>query len=190
MSDKKRSIGVTIFAVLIILSTAVTLLYALTPGYIKTILGCYLKPYGIIFYILAIVLSLFEITAGINILRLKDWARKSLIILTIIYIGLLFLMPFAENKEFIRSQEKSIGQSLDMQNMKEKAMAKFNEEIKKYPPEHQETLMANYEKILENAPRVGRLISVALFNAVFFIWYLITLFFFTRHKVKEQFKFQ
>lgn len=190
MSDKKRSIGVTIFAVLIILSTALALLYTLNPKCIKLHLESFLKPYGIILYILIVVLSLFEITLGINILRLKEWARRFLVKLMIFYIGLQFLMPIAENKEFIRSQEKSAGQLLEMQEYKEKAMASFEEDIKKYPPEKQETLKQTYSKVLENAPRIGRLIIVSILNVIFFLWYLTIIFFFTRPKVKEQFKFQ
>jgi hypothetical protein len=186
--ENKRSIGVTIFAILIIVPTVLVTAYSLTPKAIAVALEYYLKPYGIIFYISGIILSLFEIIIGINILRLKQWARKSLIILMIVYIGYLFLTPLFKNKEFVRLQEKSIAQSEKMRKSDEKAMAGFEEKIKNLPPEQQEAARLKFRKFLETTPRVAILVATVIMYGIFFLWYLLLIFFFTRPKIKEQFR--
>lgn len=70
-----RSKGVTIFGGLIIATCLLSLFLILNP---RPYLDMYIKPFGIVLYILGVIFTLLEIALGWNILKLKEWARKYL----------------------------------------------------------------------------------------------------------------
>lgn len=108
--EKKRSVGVTVFGILLILGWLLYLPYLFDPN--KAI-AAFVKPVGAIFYVLSVPLAVLELVLAINILRLKEWARKYLVVLTYIYIVLTILMPFAENKEYKQAQLEQFRNTLE-----------------------------------------------------------------------------
>lgn len=186
---RKRSIGVTIFGVLIII---LTILFSqpLLKGP-RPLIEFYIRPFGIIIFYSGIIFSLFEVILGINILRLKEWARKYLIILMLFFAATVFLSPFIINKQRWNFAEGTFIQKLEeSQNYKEKIArekAKFEKKISSYPLEKQKLLRDNYDMAVRATPRIVYYILNLIQSLVFLLWYLVVIFFFTRRKVKAQF---
>jgi len=162
-----------------------------------------IRPFGIVLYIMGIVFNLFEIILCVNILRLKEWARKYTITLNIAYIVLVFAMPLVEGKSCYLSFEQIAEQRQSQLTPEqkryveesrifkkewiEKQEERFEESIKKYPPERQEFMRGVHSELQKSSPNV--LIFIVIFlQVIFLFWYLLVIFFFTRPKVKEQFK--
>lgn len=78
--EKKRSIGVTLFGILFIIG-----------GLHGTIRGLNMKDW---FTFYSLISSIFLLILGVNILRLKEWARKGIIYYLVITTLLgIFLLP-------------------------------------------------------------------------------------------------
>ncbi len=186
---RKRSIGVTIFGLLIIV---LTILFSqpLLRGP-RPLMEFYMRPFGIIIFYSGIAFLLFEVILGINILRLKEWARKYLIMLMLFFAATVFLSPFIINKQRWNFAEGTFAQSLEeSQNYKEKVAqekAKFEKKISSYPLEKQKLLGDNYDMAVRTTPRIVYYILYLIQSLAFLLWYLIVIFFFTRRKVKAQF---
>ncbi|GEM_PF-3225884 len=95
--EKKRSIGVAILGILTILGGLVCLPLLFDS---KPFVDFYVKPFGMILFVLSIPLSIMEIVLGWNILKLKEWSRKYLVILSVAYAVSIFLLPYVENKNY------------------------------------------------------------------------------------------
>ena len=95
--NRKRSIGVTIFGVLTILSGLIAIPFLFDP---KTIIEPFIKPFGMLIYLLSIPLAVIDIVLGAHVLKLKEWARRYLLILTAVYVVSIFLIPLIEDKNY------------------------------------------------------------------------------------------
>ncbi len=182
---QKRSTGITILGALIIISCLALLFLAVNP---KPYLELYVKPLGIFLYALAIVFTLFEIILGINILLLKEWARKFIVILNAAYIVFLCLTPLMQNDRFLTYYEQRYRQRLQLvlseQKIRmEKIPLKGQGGIKKYIAVPLETQFI----INDNALKKAVTQAIFIIYIIFLSWYLFMLFFFTRAKVKQQF---
>jgi len=92
LMEKKRSVGVTILCVTIIFISFLELIFPfLNP---KHHFSINISKLGLVLLIAYCSLELLAIILAVNILRLKEWARKSLIIMIVANIGLLFLTTF------------------------------------------------------------------------------------------------
>ena len=194
MSKIDRSIGVMVFGFLIITTCILSILPLLNP---KHLFAAYIKPFGMILYITAIAVTVFEIILGFNILKLNEWARKYLIILNIFYLVSIFVVPVFEDKNYNLSLEQSLGRgykrgqqqlTLEEKRRAEEYNIKMEEKIKRYPPEQQERTRQVQAEVQANLPKIMDKIVKLFFNGLFFLWYVLIIFFFTRPKVKEQFK--
>jgi len=188
--ERKRSMGVTTFGVLIIATCLLSLVLAFNP---KPYFEIYIKPYGVALYISLIVFTLLELILGFNILKLKEWARRYIVIFNIIYLGLLFVTPLMENPNFYLSQEQRFKQrqqqyTPEQKRRIEEANVKSKERISKYPPEQQERLRQMQSEVQENIPIIIMRVTKLFLYGISLLWYSLLIFFFTRPKVKEQFK--
>ncbi len=153
-----RSKGVTILGCLCIIYGIIDLLNLQNLQSLQTKFEFYTKTFGIVSYILDTITSAVLIILGIYLLKLKEWARKSLIILNVFFILQLFLIPLFENKEY---------QNSIMENLA--ATSHWSLEEREKSREYIEKL-----KVLYYGPN--------------FLWFCIIIFFLTRAKVKEQFQ--
>ena len=81
--DKKRSIGVTIFGILTIAGGLISVFSFFDS---KSFLTMFIRPWGMILYVLLFPLAVLEIILGVNIFKLKEWAREYLVVLSVFYI--------------------------------------------------------------------------------------------------------
>lgn len=94
---RKRSIGVTILGVLTILFALLGIPTLFDP---KGFIASFIKPFGIILYLTSFPLVILEIVLGVGVLRLQEWARKYLLILTVVYAVSIFFLPMMEDKNY------------------------------------------------------------------------------------------
>lgn len=110
------------------------------------------------------LVSILSIIGGIYLLRLKNWARW--LVLIICFAGIIdtiWTSPIILNKSAIEQKQEEL--------------------IKKYKPEHQKEVRKQMEYMDKTLPFVNYFTVV-----IFIILYLCPIIFFTRPKVKEQFK--
>ena len=94
--QKKRTAGVIAFGVVTILLPFLSL-----AGIdIKEPFIMYREPWGSNLYLASMPMAIYEITLGVSILRLQDWARRSLLVLSSIYLALTAALPFVARDSF------------------------------------------------------------------------------------------
>ncbi len=170
---KTRSIGIVFFAISLIGLSVLRLLFtgSISSGFSQII------PEFALFLIVAysIIFNILYLIGAVNILKLRNWARKLLITLTVIQIVYMLAVSIPlSNKsiEFMR-------QSPDSQERIWKGYESIPEKLrldKDITKERYATLV--FKKIYQAANAV-RVISI--------VYLLIVVFFFTRPRVKEQF---
>jgi len=157
--ENKKSIGIKIFACFIIISSVCVLWNVLglakSEGVVENL---FTKPYAYLSTPFAILSTILFIILGINILRLKDWSRKSLISLAIICIVFNAAGFFLKNKEFKKFDKE--GEAI----------------MQKWTPQERQAA----EHILD-----GYAVGTEFGSLAYF---LLVAIFFTRPKIKEQFK--
>jgi len=167
--EKKRLVGVTIFAVLFIIGGLLSLLSALDiKSYLRDFrMGILTFP----LYALTVAVPVSSVIAGIFLFKLKPWVRKLVIIMTIANIILMlnFLkLPSTMNasmeRDFAR-QEENIQSQLKPE-LQQKALEQL--------------------KIDRQLGKKAVMIIVAILFSLSLAWNLIVLFYFTRPRVKEQ----
>ncbi len=165
------------------------------PAYsnMKPYLAAYISPFGLIFYSFGFIACLLQLTLAINILLLKEWARRYLLILLVIYVGVIFFNRFAYNKNYWQSVEENLKTKYSLANTREQEIildtrAKFEVKIKKYPPEQQEKIKQIYQEWEKDFP-VIIFKSIKLVSSVTSLfWYLLIIYYFSHPDVKKQFK--
>lgn len=186
----KSTFGLKAFATAIIAFNITSL-----PAYsnMKPYLAAYINPFGIIFYSFGFIASFLQITLAFNILLLKEWARRCLLILLVIYAGVIFFNRFAYNKNYWQNVEENLKTKYSQANEEEKKIildtrAKLEIKIKKYPPEQQEKIKLIYQEWEKDFPviifRSIRLVS----SITSLFWYLLIIYYFSHPEVKKQFK--
>jgi len=165
--DKKRSKGVTFWGWIYIISGIGGIWQALHyyPQFIKS--------YGFSLLICSVAISIAYLISGFCVLKLNDAARKAVIALGILSI-LLIPIYFKPMFKFAYSQD-----------FYSKAKQRIVEQTK---PEYQQKAL----KELEKTQGVAKMLPFILITIIFLVPYLILeiipIYFFTRYKVKEQFK--
>lgn len=165
---KKPSIGVIIFGWIVII-TAVFSAFSLfdMDGFLRN----FREPWGMIFYVTSFPLLVLELVLAIQVLRLQEWARKWLVILTIAYAVIMIITPFTINEDLMIEE---------MRRGFEQAMS---ESAGTMTPEQQ----ASIAQVQDRLPVVVTRLTIWGFTLAYLIYYLILIFFFTRPKVKAQF---
>ena len=164
--EKKRSKGVTFWGWVFIIFGIIGILGTIKPQ--QTI-----KLYGMGFFLFGVVLSAANLITGIFVLKLNEIARKAVIFLGLISI---ILIPFwfspvlkgSLNEDYVAKKRQYI--------------------IEKVKPEYQQRALVDLEKINESTKRILPTIIIVLFGVPILILELLPIIFFTRPKVKEQFK--
>lgn len=162
---KKRSKGVTFWGWVFIIFNIIGLLGVINPAY--------QKYYGVGILIIGIVSCVAYLICGIYILKLNEYARKAAIFLGIISV---FSMPLL----FKPVLNIPISEDYDA-----KAKQRITEQLK---PEYQQKALENLEKSKELFRKALPIIFIVIFGVPCLIFELIPIYFFTRPKVKEQFK--
>jgi len=176
--DNKRSKGVTILGWMVLLSNAFVLFGSFNQ---MLYLESTIRPLGTFFYFCPIFFALLAFVLTIYILQLKDWARKYFVILNTFLIVWLLISPLMMGKDCYMPIDKYVKQN--QQHLTPEQMNNY-EKFKIILAEKTKRLTIHEKaKIQESTPKV---VNVFLF--IFLLWYLLLIYFFTRPKVKEQFK--
>lgn len=186
----KSTFGLKAFAAAIIAFNVMSI-----PAYsnIKPYLAAYINPFGMIFYSFGLIASLLQITLAVNILLLKEWTRRFLLILMIIYVAVIFFNRFAYDKNYWQTVEDNLRAKYSQTTGEEKKIIsdtreKMEIKIKKYPTEQQEKIRQIYQEWEKDFPviifRGIKLIS----SITSLFWYLLIIYYFSRPDVKKQFK--
>lgn len=183
---KKRSTGILVFGILLIIYFISIGLLILDPD---SILDAYSNPQGIIFYILFIICVIIGLVCGIKILQLKEWARKCIVIIMLFNIVIAPIEYFSRNKEYFDSLYKLDRQQLEKEI--ERGFKRRNIDINKLPSDKQQLFRNKLDVEVEvTINRVNKILKVLfyLIQIGTLLWFLLIIYFFTRSKVKEQFE--
>jgi len=164
--EKKRSKGVTIFGWVFIVFGIIGLLSMLDPQELS-------QFYGTPLFIFSMLASLATFLCGIFLLKLTPIARKIAILLGI--LGIISI-PFYL-KPAIASFDPD--EYLDIQRQR------ILEQIR---PEHQQKALEDLEMGMEIGEKVVPVIVIVMFGIPLLLLESLPIIFFTRPKVKEQFK--
>jgi len=168
----KRSLGVTTVATLIILLSVARLLGTGSIG-----AGFSFLPKSILMIIISysILSNIGSVVAAVNIYRLKEWARKAIIILVAVQIIYMFFVSIplsSKSIEELRTAPESKEQLLDgFYTIPEEVRAEKNITEEGYI-----TLVFQRIYLFLN---IARVVSI--------VYLLLIIFFFTRPEVKKQF---
>jgi hypothetical protein len=186
---KPSPVGIKILGISIVASNLLFLSLALNP---KSYFELFVRPFGAILFTLSIVFTLFEVILGINILLLKDWARKYIVALNIAYLGFLFLTPFIQSNDSLLLYEQNFKQRVQQVSMRQQII--FQQPVMQRKGlarginTPQESMPVSLQPIIsDNVVRLAIIEAMALVYMFFLFWYLLIIFFFTRPKVKGQF---
>ena len=197
-SRVKRSIGVSIMGWLMIILAAIQLQQSFDfAGLMQVYNTVYPKPLGIIYYSLTIPLLFAEIILGINILNLKEWARKGVLLLIVIYLLITLSMSFTVNKnygDYIRrtySELQSLTRKLKWEFHKKKI--EYEKRLVLATEAEKRAITENYRRetwmhlLTQYLTEFYMWLNITVLMIKFFLWYVIAAIFFTRTKVKDQF---
>jgi hypothetical protein len=164
--ERKRSKGVTFWGWAFIILSIIGLLGAIRPRSESYI-------YGIGLQLFSVISSVAYLICGIFILKLNEIARKAAIILGIISIISIpfYLAPLTKkaiSEDTYISQKKII--------------------VEQIKPEHQQKALEDLARNREMANKIVPIVIIILSGIPALIFELIPIIFFTRAKVKEQFK--
>jgi len=187
--EKTSSAGVKVLGSSIIITNLLFLSLALNP---KSYFELFISPFGSILYTLAIIFTLFEVVLGINILYLREWARKYMVVLNIAYLGFLFLTPFIQDNNALFLYEQRFMQRIQQVSMRQQIVFEQpvmqKQSLAKGSTSPQEKIPVVLQPIIsDNVVRLAIIDAMALIYMLFIFWYLLIIFFFTRPKVKVQF---
>jgi len=173
--EKKGSKGVTIFGWLIIIFGILLLDLSDLGNY-----GKYqVKSVGITIQFLGIFLSLAWIIMGINILKLKRGTIKYLILIIVVSAIYTIIEPFTVSENYWMSLCRPDSQKI------EKAMAKVQPDFRENA---RDILAYQYGNYMKEDVKKWVKEGVTLTYIIHGVWYIVLVCFFTRPKVKEQFR--
>ncbi len=174
--ERVRSKGVTILAWSLIVISIFMLLqvgsYRRAYFFLTNTLLFAIIIYAVVFYVAAIL-------AGISVLRLKEWARKLLLLIAIVGIVDMFIfLPLNHRvvKELVNTSEFVENLEKQYDSLSAEAKAKFAP-TKQY-----------YVRIATNATLDVGNVVMGIIEVIMVAYSLLLLFFFTRPRVREQFR--
>lgn len=140
-----------------------------------------IRPYGIIFFSITLIMFLLQITASIYLLRLKEFARKAMVLLMFLNILLLILQPIVGGKTSFLSTDDYVKQHYSTLS---------KEQILNYQKlDYLLRQKSNHQLSSDERSRVGRVVSQMYLPSIviFTAWYLFLIFFLNRPGIKLQF---
>lgn len=178
--EKKRSVGVTIMGVILIICASFGILGLLNfKEYVANCLRFETGLMGYIKIVYGIIGTIVGLIAAIYILKLRNWARKLTITLGIIAICFTAWGIYRDSSD-----------QINMKNLRafleEKMDASIQEGAEKLKLEHQEDYIRKQKMIINTIVKTIPIFYYVVLTAIF-LWNLLIIFFFTRPKVKEQF---
>ena len=164
--EKKRSKGVTFWGWVYIVFSIIGLLGAVNPQQ-------QIKLFGIGFFLFGIVLCAANLICGIFILKLNETARKAAILLGIVSIILIPIelkpaLNYKNNEDYYTKRKQQI--------------------IEQVKPEYQQKALVDLEKMKETGKKILPIFLIVFVGFPLLIFEALPIYFFTRPKVKEQFK--
>ncbi|MFC1592502.1 hypothetical protein ACFL4C_00605 [Candidatus Omnitrophota bacterium] len=163
--EKKRSKGVTFWGWVFIIFAIPSLLQAINPQ------QC-IQTQGIGILYLSLIMSVAYLICGVFVLKLNETARKAAIFFGIISI---LSIPFYM-KPALNAENYNYGYA------KKKQMI-----IEQMKPEYQQKALEDLEEVKQVSKKVLPILVIVL-SGFILVFELIPIYFFTRPKVKEQFK--
>lgn len=196
LMQKKPSKGVITFAVLIIVFGILSLLTYLN---FKEILKAYAPPLNAIVLFLGLGLTIAELIFAVGILQLKEWARTDLIITVVLAILFTWGSTFTVKKEYTEENVTSVLSSMDSKETPKESFDKGFKfalslkglDEKDLTPEQRAKIESTSKQYLERYSKMRPAIitgTILFVNALLTLLNFAIIFFFTRPKVKEQFK--
>jgi|GEM_PF-439991 len=186
MENKKRSKGVTLFAWSFIIISLIVLFSARGQKYpfissapILFLITFYTAAYGIA-----------GILTGINLLRLKEWARKLVVFLAVLGVADMFIFVPLNHIDFKKtSQIELIGQQqlVALKNKLSDAYDGFLAKNNAAPKMSKEEFIQLGVTKVESITRMAMHIFMAIMESLLILYSIFLLYFFTRPRVKEQF---
>jgi hypothetical protein len=196
LMQKKPSKGVIAFAISIIVLGVLSLLTYL--GF-EEILKAYAPPLNVIILFLGLGLTIAEIIFAVGLLQLKERARTGIIVTVVLAIIFIWGSTFAVKKEYTEDNAKSFVSSMDSKETPEESLDKSLKFVlslkgldkKDLTPEQKAKIKSARKQALEQYSEMRPAIikgTILFINALSTLLNFTIIFFFTRPKVKEQFK--
>lgn len=194
----KRSCGVSVMGWLMIILAAIQIQQILdVSGSIEVCKALYPGPAGMIYYAISVPLLFVELMLGINILRLKEWARIGVLFLVAVYLVIALAMSLTVNKNYF---EYVRGSYNELQSVTRKIKLRFEKSRLEHEKQLAQATADQRKSIIERIKNENRLqyftefltdfytwLSIMVLVIKFFLWYIVAAIFFTRPKVKAQF---
>ena len=157
----------------------------------------YPKAWAYFYYGLTVFFLCIEIVLGFNILRLREWARKGILILVVFYILSTFSMSLTVNKNYFGYIQGSLTELQQLTQklkwhfaIKRKQLDKMRQ-MASTPQERQAVeALAQQEKKLKEAHFWSQIVLGVNIGALllkFFLWYIFAVIYFSRPRIKKQF---
>jgi len=179
MMEKKRSKGITIFCWLIILFG----IYSIFQLIIVFATNTYFSFWTKISFYLFVMLDVCVVLCAFKALGLQEWARRYLVLL--LALGIAMSLYGLKNALYVtKTQWNVIEEKIGKEDL-EYSKRYVSESIQQAKLESKEVL----KKIAKNFEPQRFVMNFMIFvGGIPIIWRLLIIFFFTRKKVKEQFK--
>lgn len=165
--ERKRSKGVTFWAWFFIISSIWVLFHVLSNAQNQ------IQLYGIGLFVLGIISSIVYLIAGFSLFKLKEIGRIVAIFLSVISISSIpfYLMHVSKRVNFD-----------DVYAKKEKMI------VEQFKSEYQQAELEKLQKVKKAVSRAMPIFVFGIVGLPFLIIELLPIYFFTRPKVREQFR--
>ncbi len=182
-----RSKGVITIGWLIVILAALQIQQSFDYHNLLKIYKTLYRPFwGPIFYFVTVFLLFIELILGWNILCLKEWARKGVLILIGFYIVMTFSMSLTVDKNYLQYiqgtflQLEELSQRLNIRWEKHAAVSNTAS-----PVYQEERRVYNQTRTLSN---LFLWFNIGVIVLKFFVWYVAAVIFFLHPRVKAQFQ--
>ena len=151
------------------------------------------QPFGSIFYVLTISLAWFEFLMGLGFLRFKEWARRSVLIIAVIYIAMAAAMVLTARRNYcdywtISWQEFKKNLSEERALLSRSCLqSSFSKNKILNQRERQKVRSYLWQRFLGKI--MPFVLSMFILLGKFFLWYPIAILSLARSKIREQFSF-
>jgi len=189
-AEKKRTLGVTIVAILVMASGLAGVSSILPP---QASIEMFIKPFGVIIFCVCLLLSLGEVFLAANVLRYKEWSRVGLIAVMLANVVFLLFTPFLYNPAYVSSQEATLAKDLEKMKITQDARVKemrvrFEDKIKTLAPAEKERMRQAFDSSLNDLPQMVLRLTMLMLGFAAFIWYVGVIYYFTRPKIIAHFE--
>ncbi len=152
---------------------------------------------GVFFYGITVLLLVVEIILGLNILRLKEWARRGVFLLVAVYISITLAMSFTVRKNYVSYIQETFR---ELKELTLKIKARLGKKGKEYkdamtraPAGEHAAITTQYNEEKRDFlfwKFLGEFVlyfNISVLAVKFLLWYVAAPVFFIRPQVKAQF---